>query len=408
MSNGHADRGPSGASRWLNCTASPGLIERLKAQGTIEEGEDSFPSREGTYAHAVMESMILNNCAVRMTSEEFKRNLKAAEAQVLEGQDEFDIEQIVDDLDGLLQHVYQLAILFPDLQVYVEEKVSLMPITADVWGTADLILYSPEGSYLQVLDLKYGRIYVNEVANPQATLYFMGALLSTLKGQPFPENASIAIYQPRGGGAHLREWEVTADYIKGFLAGSLEPALIEYAEGGTFRPGNPCEYCPALLHCQAARNHMLEIAQMSFDDVDTAEAEADHIAQILDAEKMVLKLIEAAKGHALTTLTLGGEVPGYKLVEARTNRRWGKPDEEVIDFLRTKGKMKLKDVQVKKLISLGAAEKLAKASKHIDVEDLQAYIKKPAGANVIAPASDRRTAITVAAFQPLTDNTEEK
>ena len=82
----HASLGPSSSSRWLNCTASPHLIDSLD----LPEEEPGFPSREGTYAHAVMETIILSNfdCVVGESSDWLKRVV----AEVEEGLDEFDFD----------------------------------------------------------------------------------------------------------------------------------------------------------------------------------------------------------------------------------------------------------------------------------------------------------------------------
>ena len=385
--NGHAVLGPSSAKRWLNCTASPHLIESIE----IEE-QTSAAAEEGTYCHAVMESLILHNCRVAMSDDEKAAAIKDVLAVVKEGEDKYDVAEMQEHLDPLMQYLYQYQIQYSDLQIHVERRVDLHPVTQDVWGTADIILFSKIGDFIKVIDLKYGRVYVDEVNNWQMMLYFIGAMLSVLRGAPFPNTASIAIYQPRGGGEWHRQWHFGAPAIREFVESTLKPGLEEHKRGGEFRVGEWCEWCPAIAHCGHMLAATVDMATRSFEELDKIE-DTEELAKMLNLRKPVAKLMEHIEKRVTDLLTLGQEVPGYKLVESNTKRKWGKPEEEIIAFLRTRGKLKLKDVQVKKLITLTAAEKLVKNSKHIDVEDLQAYIIKPAGSPTLAPESDRRDAL---------------
>lgn len=412
MSNGHAVLGPSSSTRWMNCTASPAYIETLE----LEPEEAGTAAAEGTYCHVVMENVLFNNFLVSPGpggQEALTKQRLDAKAQYEEGVDSYDVDQMVADLDDLMQYIYQMKIRYSDLQIYVEQKVTLEPITPDVWGTADIIIYSPEASFMRVIDLKYGRVYVNEVANSQLTLYFVGSLLSTLKGAGFPKDAGFIVYQPRGGGERLREWEVGPYYIRDFVNEKLNPALTELKAGGEFRTGDWCEYCPGLISCPAVAAKMVKVASMSFEPLEDERAEdADlneqmRLQEILGARKLVMKLIELAEKKAVDRLTLGKPLDGWKLVEGRTNRKWGSPEADIIAFLRTEAKLKLKDVQVKKLIGIGEAEKLVKASKHGNIEDLQQHITKPAGSPALAPESDKRPAINANPFEDLTAQTED-
>jgi hypothetical protein len=396
----------------MNCTASPAYIETLE----LEPEEAGTAAVEGTYCHSVMENLIFNTFLVSpgpAGPDALQLQRGHAELDLEAGRDDFDLDQMVADLDGLMQYLYQMQIKYPDLQIYVEQKVTMGPISEDVWGTADVIIYSPEASFMRVIDLKYGRVYVNEVENSQLTLYAIGALLSTLKGAGFPEDSGFIVYQPRGGGEHLREWEFGPYYIRDFVAQKLHPALTELKAGGEFRTGDWCEYCPGLISCPAATAKMMKVASMNFESLEDERAEDADLAEqiqlqeILGARKLVMKLIEMAEKKAVDRLTLGKPLDGWKLVEGRTNRKWGSSEADIIAFLRTEAKLKLKDVQVKKLIGIGEAEKLIKASKHGNVEDLQQHITKPAGAPALAPESDKRPAINANPFEDLTTQKED-
>lgn len=52
--NGHSKLGPSGAKRWMYCTASVGLIDKHEV---VSESGDA--AREGTAAHLVLEHRLM-------------------------------------------------------------------------------------------------------------------------------------------------------------------------------------------------------------------------------------------------------------------------------------------------------------------------------------------------------------
>ncbi len=95
----------------------------------------------------------------------------------------------------------------------------------------------------------------------------------------------------------------------------------------------------------------------------------------------------------MAVLDAGGEIPGWKLVEGRSNRRW--IDEgKAIEAMKAAG-IEEDKTYTKKVITITAAEKIAgKDGKKL----LSKAIIKPEGKPVLAPESDKRKAIAKTDF----------
>ena len=106
----------------------------------------------------------------------------------------------------------------------------------------------------------------------------------------------------------------------------------------------------------------------------------------------------AIRAEVERRLVAGVEVPGFKLVEGkRGNRAWVNPDEAELQ-LKTM-RLKVDEMYDLKLISPTTAEKLAKAGKLGPRQwaKLQDQIGQAQGKPSVAPESDKRPAISVAA-----------
>jgi hypothetical protein len=123
---------------------------------------------------------------------------------------------------------------------------------------------------------------------------------------------------------------------------------------------------------------------------------ASQVAQILNRLPMLEQFGKAVRQHALEQMSKGAEVPGFKLVQAVTHRKWRNDAEIEIDMVVGA------DAFETKILSVAAVEKIAKAKK-LDISHL---IVKPAGAPTIAPQSDKRPALTSVKAEDVFENLE--
>ncbi len=138
-----------------------------------------------------------------------------------------------------------------------------------------------------------------------------------------------------------------------------------------------------------------------------SQASGADIARYLGEVDLIETWTKAVREKAYEMLAEGKELPGYKLVAGKKGARaWADPA-EVEATLKS---MRLKEAEMYdfKLISPTTAEKLAKAGT-IGVRQwpkLQTLITQPDGKPHVAPADDKRPAITIAAkaedFEALT------
>ena len=146
-----------------------------------------------------------------------------------------------------------------------------------------------------------------------------------------------------------------------------------------------CEFCNAKASCTALDKFTQEIISADFDNLDEVDSESvtdERVKLILDNKKLIESFLSAVETRAFERLVSGEKIPGYKIVEGKSNRKW-------IDDAEAKLIEKLGDEAFEKsLIGITAAEK--KLNKK-EVNDLT---YKPQGRLTLAPESDKRPAVT--------------
>ncbi|HEP1449670.1 TPA: DUF2800 domain-containing protein, partial [Streptococcus pyogenes] len=113
------------------------------------------------------------------------------------------------------------------------------------------------------------------------------------------------------------------------------------------------------------------------------------VAEILDKASAIKKWVESVEAYALKEALSGKEVPGYKIVEGRSNRVITDKD-KAIDILQDNG-FDDEIFKPKELLAMGALEKLIGKTTFADL--LAEVIDKPQGKPVLVPEKDKRPAI---------------
>jgi hypothetical protein len=143
-------------------------------------------------------------------------------------------------------------------------------------------------------------------------------------------------------------------------------------------------------------DHQNVIVGSQFDALDIIEKvdtlSLDEIGEkILPNIKLLEQWVKAIQHRAYEALDEGKEVPGYKLVEGRSTRRWA--DEKEVSK-KLEESLEEDDVYQRKLITVAQAEKLL--GKKEFAEMFADDVSRPAGKATIAPESDKRIALTPA------------
>lgn len=370
----HAKLSASGAHRWMNC---PGSVA-LEAQ--LPEGDRSSPfAAEGTAAHELAERCL-------------RGGTDASEhaGDVIEA-DGFKFE--VDD--EMIENVQQYLDYVRDIpgKLLVEKRVDFSPWVPEGFGTADAIILDDDVAH--VVDLKYGKgVKVDAENNPQGMAYALGALHEY--GFLFDEieEFKIVIVQPRMD--HISEFEITREQLDWWADNELAPAAANaLSDDASFTPGEKqCRFCNAKGACRALAEFNLQEACEGFsvvgDDIapkDIAFLTNEELGDLLPSLDGIAKWIKAVEAHAQGELERGNDVPGYKLVEGRSLRKWADENDAEAALKRTK--LKVADVFTKKLISPAVAEKLLGKNHKVLAE----HVVKPEGKPTIAPSTDKRPAL---------------
>jgi hypothetical protein len=251
-------------------------------------------------------------------------------------------------------------------------------ITEDVWGTPDVTIYSKDE--LCIIDLKGGYVDVEIEDNYQLILYGIGALRFIEDAMDVPPIQAIrlVIHQPRSGGAKqlvvdrttLEDWNV---YIE-------KAAKEAKSERASLRASDEaCKWCPAIGYCPAAHQRATELARNTDWPEVVRTITEEQLVQLLDRAGYIRTFLQAAEDYAVSRLSNGYSIPGFKLVAGNKHRKW--VDEEKAAALCGP------EFYKRQALTPAQAEKKFK-----DL-DLSEYIVKPLGDPELAPVSDPRPTI---------------
>lgn len=305
---------PSGAERWLNCTASPWLE-------AVNPKSDSVFSEEGTLAHEVAE-LAWRSTLHQITPSEYDKASVALRKRITEAGFNpammFAHATTWQNAVRAVNDEYFTDWLFAD----VEYGVSLESLDEDLRGRVDFIgvFDGMLGAELLISDLKYGAgMLVKVESNPQQMLYAYGAYLSLpdhVRDLLDPDSAvNIQVAQVRLEGG-VQTWATTLGEILEWVETTVEPAMASILDGGQYVPGSHCQFCTAAGACRARAE--VSAAALGLDaDMLTPE----ETAEWLDKADTVSGFIKALRDRALANILNGSEVPGWGVTRTNGQRR---------------------------------------------------------------------------------------
>lgn len=386
MELAHSSIGASTCHRWWECAGSNNLI------ATCPPAETSKYAIEGTAAHEVAERCLrtwLNDEVENMSPHQF------IEEEMSNG-------WVV--TEDMAEHVLgYINMIYADLKPYltdkvfikdilkIEHKFNLKWIHKDMFGTCDAMLYIPF-LLLKVYDLKYGAgVPVEVKENKQAMYYGLGgAQVGDVK------EIELVIYQPRAPHADgsCRRWVLSPTELTNFGIQLKARALKTLDHGAKRKAGSWCKFCPAQPVCDTVREKVQEVAKVDFAQPaatlrDPKDMDPKTLGNILKFVPLIDDWLKQVTGHAQVLAESGQDIPGYKLVKKRSNRKFR--DEQLaadnLDMLYGE------DVFIKKLKPLGQLEKIATK------DEINALCYKPEAGNVLVEESDKREPVKPSAIE---------
>ena len=339
----HAVLGASSAHRWLVCTPSARLCEKL----TSRFGSESSPyAAEGTKAHALAEMKVrlAYYKADGMTAAKHSR-MPPEQQEAYLGINEFrfkalrnelgdipkDMEQATDSYCDIVMEKYLSAKeADPGAQLYLEQRLDYSAWVPSGFGTGDCIIVSD--SLLEVCDYKHGKgIPVDAVGNPQLRLYGLGAMERFGRLYDF-QSVRMTIIQPRLDS--VSEETLTCEDLTSWAAEEVvEKAKQAWTGSGEFVPGEHCRFCAAKAVCSARVAQAMRMFQYGLEAPGLIPDEQipSILGMLNDAEAWIKDIRAYAENQALH-----GQVwPGWKLVHGKKpNRQWADPEEVKAQLLR--------------------------------------------------------------------------
>lgn len=391
----HAKLSPSSAHQWMACPGS------VKAQEGLPDtaGAGAF---EGTVAHR------LNELCYVVPGGHRDPFIYVGETSLVDGVPASVTDEMARHTEDWLAYIDTLAT--PNAVVLTEQRLALDPWAPGQFGTADAVVFAPGVAH--IVDYKFGFRAVNAEGNAQLMLYALGAIEEYGAIYEF-DTVVLHIVQPRAAGGSPDPYSTTVDELRAFGAEVQRAAELALSDGAPRVPGAiQCQWCKAASSCPALRDTIFDVleAQMpGLTSTDTSSRKAvkalalrDDLApedwpKGLEAVAMAKILGAAIESEMLDHMRNGGSVPGYKLVEARTNRRW-KSEPEAVRWLQDNG------YEDEKILAIRSPAQIEKVVEKDHRGDINALVEKPPGSPVFAKVSDKRPAISpVEVFDDLTE-----
>lgn len=415
----HAKLSPSAAHRWIPCPAS------VRLEAGIPD-TSSPHAEEGTFAHEVAAAVLLAFRDDILPAGKYDQAIRGLDALIRShalfvlGQWKARGKDVPDEwLDACQEHLpiyidYVLSAYarYDGAVLLIERRVSLDPALPGQFGTADAIVMAPGAG--ELIDLKFGRgVRVEAERNFQLMLYAYGAEQD--QGMMWEPSAwKLTIVQPRVA-TEPSSWEIATDELVQWVGSEAMPAAQAALEGAAEpNPGDKqCRWCKAAATCTARAERQLMLVGADFTDLQErpdaviappdpglmAPAVLAHVLARLDEFEAWSKSVRA---EALNRASKGA-IPGWKLVEGRSNRRWtidrpGADDQAEISklalALRRHGVQQ--PYKPPELIGIGDAEEQMKAAgigpKAIEAA-LAVLTYRPPGKPTLARDTDPRPAL---------------
>ena len=392
----HALLSPSGAKKWLACSAS------LACEKDIPNTSGKAAVL-GTAMHTIAEMHL--NQYIKGTALPLEREVGAYVPDEGKGQ----IKALISPMKGavlitadMIEQVrkytdYCKAIIDVATYAKLEMRVNLTEVLhpgyegVETFGTADLVavqeLANTDGHMLIIGDLKTGRHRVEAKENKQLMLYALG-VYRRLKRRYNITVVRLVIFQPYAGGAS--EWDISVEGLWLFAKFAQKRALLAldaYFRGkknlkaSDFRPSvDGCQWCRFSEQCAARTKTVNSVLAEELEDDFVLELTPEQLVAEYEKLPLLRQHIDKVEKAMATALHSGKKVPGYKLVEGRQgNRAW--KDTDAIEV--SHGDILKKEV----LMSPTEAAKVLSAD---EMAALEPFITRKPGVPCVATADDKR------------------
>lgn len=381
--SGHALFGPSALPRIMRCVGSVRLCLENDAHGVETEY-----ALEGTNAHALAQRCFAYDVEAASFVDKEVHYLHQGEARTFTPDA---------DMGRYIQEYLDWCHELPG-EHFVESRVDLSALMGlpEQFGTTDHAAMF--GQTLIDTDFKFGmgeQVFAQE--NEQGLGYVAGLFTEWDWMYNF-QKFVIRIAQPRLN--HFDVWECDRDYLLDFIKDVQFAVQAAMGPNPTLTPGvKQCRFCPMSGRCAAQAEAVKAAVAGDFDAFDTPQEFKEAlapaaVAQALTQREPIQQFLKALDTQAHGLLSRGIVIPGWKLVEGRSNRCW--KDEVQTEAWLKRHKIKVADMYAKALLGPAPIEKLFKKADEITKGELAQLWRKPPGSPVLAEDHDPRPPYLVA------------
>lgn len=366
----HALLSPSAAHRWMNCTAAPRL------EINVEDAGSDYAA-EGTLAHAYCALKLKKYLGLPTADEE-------KEIEALSQYHTGEMDEYTDTYVSIVLEKFNAARAHTkDAQLLVETRLDFSKHIPDAFGTADTIIIA-DGT-IDEIDFKYGKgVKVSAFQNPQAMIYGLGAF-EKFDFEYDIRRVRMTIIQPRID--NLSEYEVATEELLSWAIKELEPKAKEaYSGNGKQQPGDWCQFCKVKHTCRALVNLCKETAQNNAQLLSTDELAKD----VLPMLPIIKTWLAGVEDYALQQALSGVSLPGWKLVEGRSNRKIVNVEGAATALINA-GYAKTAIYKPQELCTITELEKMVGKKQFAAL--CADFIEKPKGKPTLAEESDKRPAL---------------
>lgn len=367
--------GASHSNRWMICAASP----RLSQEAVVPESNDDLYRNIGLDDHYVGETVLKSNGT--QAPSDFIRS-------VLPNGTMFTLDRAV-AVGVYIRDVLDIAKHCSE-PLQVEVKHDLSWIAPGVVARIDAAVYDRTSRHITVWDYKSG-------AEPRDPFHDWQMIINGLALAYQYQDAqriTLRIVQPNcWQDEPIKSWTLDIDELRQYGLQVRQGATIAQQLDAPCIAGTHCKRCRARGGCQALRvyNERMARAVNAASVVMLEDLTPQEISLELDMLAATLKTAKArreaqdAKAFSLADKQ-AVNVPGYKLVQKRTQRKIGNPS-AFIDAARQMGysdKLIFKEPEV---LSPAKLEDVG-----VDKELIEMFVEKPDAGKTLAPMSDNRPA----------------
>jgi len=398
----HSRFGGSTASRWLNCPGSVALSADIPNVSSVY-------AEAGSFAHALAEQCLKGGDRVADGYVGTQVSLEIGSSKIVD-------EPMAQAVQVYLDAVWEAFDTDPCAELYVEERFELPVPTAEpgeVYGSNDACIFA--SGKLTVVDYKHGAgVSVDVWENRQLMFYAAGAVACHPDWDV--QSIELVIVQPRAIGSDdnggVKRWEMPLWQLLDYPAEIAAAVADAKSETPRFKAGDHCLWCPASTICTVREKDFFTKAVLDFASVTEITAstrlpvvddlELARLAAILEGADHLDAWVSSVRARVEGLLLSGQTVPGWKVVEKQSRRRWVDSEEEIASYLVMFYGLSEDDVRPRKLVTITETEKKLKSALDKTVfaaakaELTAKYMLKESSGLTIAHAGDKRPAVAPA------------